>query len=401
MTRALRWAALLASIALLSTIAGPQLLAIARRPATTAVDLLPVWCQSRILVYGDAACDPTVISAIFHKPVGPARDTSSAYYYPPTAALLLLPTAALPFELVARGFRWFSALSLLGAAGLVVAAVPVRDRVLGATGGMVLAAGVFSLRVVRGALLAGQTGPVVVGLTAAALWAVGRERHRFGGVVTAVGVALKLFPGLVLLALLRRRAGWPWFVGALAALVVVTFLFPHHAAPFGWLGGAMEFVDRPMRGAWSHEPAWVIALWRGRFVGLGIPTAAAVVFGAWRARSAAAEVALAFLLVAWGGTVMAGSPQTHEGLVVLPAVLWVLAWPLQLGPRLVSALAALAALLLGVVLWELGVMSSMAPPNSLHWVPVGYLAWVGCLVRWGWALREMDPRGVRPQPGSI
>ena len=111
-TRALRWVVLLASITLLGVVAVPELRAISRRPATTAVDLLPVWCQSRILVYGDAACDPTVISAIFRKPVGPARDTSSAYYYPPTAALLLLPTAALPFELVARGFRWFLKSSL-------------------------------------------------------------------------------------------------------------------------------------------------------------------------------------------------------------------------------------------------------------------------------------------------
>ncbi len=387
MIRALRWLVLLASLVVLVASAGPGMMAVTARPASAAVDILPVWCQARRLVYGEQACNPTVMAAIFHKPVGPARDTSSPYYYPPTAALLLLPTAGLPFEWMASGFRWVSAAALVAAAGLVVWAVPVRDPVLGAAAAALFSSALFSLRLVRGSLVAGQTGPVVVGLTAASLWAIGRDRGRLGGVVTAIGIALKLFPGLVLAALIRRRAGWPWLIGTLGLLIVVTFLFPGHAAPFGWLGGAIEFVDRPMRTAWErNEPAWVLALWRWRIVGLGVPTAVLVVWSAWRARSVAVDVGLAFVLVAWGGTVMAGSPQTHEGLVVVPALLWVLAWPVQTGAPWFSVIAASAVVGAGLLV---GVGSPLSPPNSLQWVPMGYAAWAGGVVRWAWSL--MDP----------
>lgn len=365
-----------------------------------------------MLVQGEGACDAAVMEAIFHKKIGPPRDAESPYYYPPTAALLLAPAGPLPYAEVAVGFRWVSLIALVGAAAAVMGAVPVRDPVVAAAGVGGLATALVSLRLVRGSLLAGQTGPVVVGLTAAALWAVGRRRDRGAGALLAVGVALKLFPALVLPALVRRPRVWLAFGGVLLGLVGLTWIFPHPDAPFAWLAGAAEFVDRPMRGAWEkNEPAWVLQLWRARFLGLGVPTALATGVHLRRPRTPAADTALGFLWVAWGGTVMAGSPQTHEGLVVLPAVLWVLVWPFQGTadtPRVVGAGALLAAVGVLAAGAHLGVASPMSPPNSLHWVPMGALAWLGGLLRWGVAggaagARSLPPgavgaSGVPPQP---
>lgn len=356
------------------------------RPGLAAVDLVPIWCHARALVAGEWDCGPDVMRVVFGRaPVGPDLGQSGAYYYPPTTALLFLPSAAGSFELAARSFRALSVLSLLGAGFALAFTASPRSRILGVVGGVAVAAVFFSLRITRGSLLAGQTGPMMVGISAAAVWAAGRDRDRLSGAITALGMAVKLSPVLLLPALYRRRT---WALSLLAMLLglgVCVMILPGHDSPTRWLPGALAFTDRPMHGAWArNEPPWVLVLWQWRFWAIGAPTALLALWSAVRPVDRAHEVATAFVLMAFGGAVMAGSQQTHEALVLLPALGWVLVWPLQEGPRWRSLAVSLAV---AGYMVKLGVGSKFSPPNSLAWLPIAALTWGGCVARWAWTRR--------------
>ncbi|GDX82782.1 hypothetical protein LBMAG42_45930 [Deltaproteobacteria bacterium] len=384
---ALVWLALAAGFAGLAFTLGGQAGALLSRPGRNAVDLVPIWCHARALVAGEWDCGPEVMRVVFGRaPIGPDLGQSGAYYYPPTTALLFLVSTTGTFEQAARGFRALSVLSLLGAGFAIAFTAPPRSRLLGVAGGVAVAAAFFALRISRGSLLAGQTGPLMVGISAAALWAAGRQRDRLSGTLAAVGLALKLSPVLLLPALFRRRA-WVLVFGVVVfGLSVVVMSLTGHDSPTRWFLGALAFTDRPMHAAWAgQEPPWVLVLWRWRLWGLGVPTAFLVLWSAVRPAGRDHEVATAFVLMAFGGAVMAGSQQTHEALVLLPALGWVLVWPVQEGPRWRSLAVSL---LLAAYMVKLGVGSSFSPPNSLAWLPIAALTWCGCVARWAWSRRR-------------
>lgn len=374
---------MLVGLGALVAVLQPQVHDLVHRPGSSSVDLLPIWCHARSLDAGEWACGPEVIAKVFRKAVaGPDHGRDGPYYYPPTAGLLLLPTANLAFGKVAVGFRMVSTVALIVAGIALTFAAPVRRRDVALGVGLGVAAVFLSVRVAKGSLLAGQTGPLMVGLTAVALWAAGRARDGWSGAVAAVGVALKLSPILLLAAFVRRRA-WVLALGlTLLVLAVPVLLLPGHDDLTAWFTGARDFANRPMREEWPRqEPAWVLVAWRLRY-GLGVPTLALAAWTAWRPTDRAAELAMAAVLVAWGGTVMAGAQQTHEALVLLPALGWLLAWPAQQRSPLVPA-SILSALVLAYMV-KLGVASRFSPPNSLAWVSIGYVTWLGCVGRWGW-----------------
>lgn len=390
---------------LLGTGLQPEMDKIGRRPASHAVDLVPIWCRARALVVGTEACSPTVMAGIFGSrappPGTPARTTDSPYYYPPTTALLFAPAAPIPFNAFAPGFRLASMAGLAGVALLVTFARPARHGALSFAAAGGIAALLLSTRISRGSLVAGQTGPLLAFLSALAWWAVGRDRARLAGSVAAIGIGMKLFPALLVPAMVRHRGFLAFGAATLGALALV-LLHPHADAPLAFLSGAAEFVDRPPRDAWlANEPVWVLRLWTGRFIALGIPTALALAWTLLRTRPTAVTAATIGVLFAWGGTVMAGSPQTHEAMVLLPAVAWVLAWPFHRGPVLLSVVTSIA---LGVALAWFGVTSRFVAPNTLHWVPIGYLVWFGCLVRWAWEMYATMPaapvRDSNGHPGA-
>ncbi len=375
---------------------------------TSAVDLLPLWLGGHALAAGHDPNDPAVLEAVYRAKFPPVRATSFYSYYPPTAALLARPLSALPFPTAARVWAALSALSFVVTAAACVATAPTRGRVWAFVAFEVLL-GLFMLtRTERGAIGSGQPGPEVLVATAIAIAALGRGHDRLGGTVLAVGAGLKLFP-LVLVPSLLRRPRALVAVFATSALLTLGVVLHQPAIDLGrWLADLAHFVDQPVSREWQRrDPMWLLRLWQGRFLALGIPTLLLTLWAARRAPSAQLTAATAALLAAWGGTIMAGSSQYHEALVLLPAVGWVLAWPAQRGPLALSAVTA-AGLLAALV--NVGVLSPFATPGSLHWVTVGYTTWIGCVIRWVWALRAsnappwlaVDPRspgGGTPPPG--
>lgn len=361
------------------------------RPAAAQVDLVPLWCAARG-VRGEAwRCTPEVLETVFKRRLPPRPTDDQTYVYPPTTAVLFLPTTGLPWDGLAWGFKLLS-IAAVAACGLVPAlARPTRSWPVAVGAGAVIAAGLFSARITHGCLVAGQSGPVLAGLTALALGALGRGRMGLTGALAALGAAFKVLPGVLLLAAGRHRRFVVACLGLLGLLGVAALVV--HGGPGGFPGYAHlgELVNPAPRDAWLHnEPPWVLKLWRVRAWALGVPSLALAAWNLARPRGPAADATTGALLVAWLGTIMAGSQQAHEALVLFPAVAWVLAWPLARGPALLPALASAG---LALALWRLGVSSRFAPPHSLNWLEVGYLAWALLLVRW-LAERRAGPEAV-------
>ena len=362
----------------------PELLG---RPGSSAVDLFPLWCRARGLLGDALACEAAGAGAAMGSRPGVAPAAASgAYYYPPTAALLGVPLALLDFGQAALLFRAISVAALGGMGLLLAVSAPVRSRPWGVAAGIGLGAVFLSLRITRGSLLAGQTGPLLAFGTAAVLLAAARHRDRLSGALAAVAIGFKLLPVAFVPAFLRRGRWLAALVSALVALFALAMLLPGARVSWDWIAGAFEFSQRSIRPEWKQqEPPWVLVAWSWRTVGLGVPTLLLLLFSLVRPAGRAAEVAAAFVVVAWVGTVMAGSQQTHEAVVLLPAVGWALVWPAQRGPR--GWRWVLAGALAAKMVW-LGVGVPRGPPNTLAWIPLGYLAWIIAVVRWGWERKQ-------------
>lgn len=387
--RLLPFAVLLAGLGGLAAGAEPELRELARRPVNTAVDLVPVWCRARALLREDGTCGEEVLRALFPRAPQRRPEDDHTYMYPPTAAVLFTPVANVGHATVIQGWRALSALAVVVAAvapALALAGSPAAAR-WGV--GLGVAGLFFTFRVTHGSLLAGQTGPMLAALVGLTLFGLGRRSRAaelLAGGAAGLGVALKLFPVLLAPAMARRPRVAAAAGAVLLGLGVAAAALARPGDLAEWAGNVTRFVSPPPRDAWlRQEPGWVIELWRWREWAPGALSAAVTVEHLRRRRSPSADVALAGLLAAWGGLVLAGSQQTHEGLVLLPAAAWALCWPVQRGP---GPLRWLAPLLTLGAMSSFGVWSRFAPPNSLGWVPVGWVIWLVALGRWGWERRN-------------
>lgn len=369
--------------------AKPELEELARRPVNTAVDLVPVWCRARALLREDGTCGEEVLRALFPRAPQRRPEDDHTYMYPPTAAVLFTPTANLGHASVIQGWRALSALAVVVAAVAPALALPGASRTTRWGVGLGMAGLFFTFRVTHGSLLAGQTGPALAALVGLTLWGLGRGTRggeAFAGLAAGLGAALKLFPLLLTPALLRRPRALVAAGGVLLSLGLAAAALARPGDLAEWLSNVTRFVSPPPRDAWlRQEPPWVIELWRWRELVPGAVSALVCAEHLRRRREGPVDVALAALLAAWGGLVLAGSQQTHEGLVLLPAAAWVLCWPAQRGPGLARWVAP--ALTLGAMSW-FGVWSRFAPPSSLGWVPVGWGIWLLALWRWSWERRQ-------------
>lgn len=363
------------------------------RPPSAQVDLVPLWCTARQLRGEAWRCTPEVLETVFKRRVPPRPTDDHTYVYPPTTAVLFLPTTGLPWDGLAEAFKLLS-IAAVAICGLAPAlARPTRAWPVAVGAGAMIAASFYSTRVVSGCLVAGQTGPLLAGLTALALGALGRGWMGLAGALAALGAALKVLPGVLLLAAGRHRRFVATCLGGLG--MVATAALVTHGGPGGFPSYAHlgKLVNPTPHEAWLHnERPWVLALWQVRGWALGVPSLALAAWNLARPRGAAADATLGALLVAWLGTVMAGSQQAHEAAALFPAVAWVLAWPLARGP---TRLPVLASAGLALALWRLGVSSRYTPPHSLNWLVVGYLAWALLLVRW-----LVERHAAAPPPGA-
>lgn len=359
------------------------------RPSSGPVDLMPLLLGAKAILAGLDPNEPLMLESVYKQSSEiNVRVHGFHNYYPPTASALMIPASLLPYRLLVDLFYWGGMAALAGAAFFVSTTGPSRGRTATVAAGLAVASVFLQLRLARVVLPSGQVSPFVVLLTAMALWGLMRPKGWLGAVAFGLGAAIKYFP-LVLLpaALGARRWRWLWatlvVVAALLGCMVLWRdgsggLYPE------WIFGASRFVVDPPQEPWAqHGHPWLWWLWQGRVLGLGAASLAMVAVAAWLRPDRDLTVATGGLLLAWGGAAMSGGHFYHEAIMILPALGFVLAWPAHRGPR------ALQWIVAGVILAamiHLGAFARGADRNPPHWLPLAYLVWIGCALRWGWTL---------------
>lgn len=378
-----------------------------RAPPSAAVDFLPLWLGAGLIMEGRDPTSAAEAEVLFRSEGLPMRPGGFFSYYPPTAALPALPLRALSFRNAVDVWRVVCSLSTplgvmcAGLAGFAVVAPGLRARSRQAvtTAGLITALALMA-RPARIVLPTGQPGPVVVLFTGVALLFMALNRPRSAAGVAALGAALKLVPGVLLPVLVLRRQ-WGAVLTALGALVgLVGGLFvlgvPVH--PLVWSGELLAFVSRGPLPSWGAEPAWMMALWKGRVGLVVVGSLVAAVVACRRGVTDVSALDLAALALASVGVVLAGSHHYHEALILLPALAHALAWPAQV-PR--SRAAWVCAVLLSIVC-ALG-WPAFAPrgrPDSLHWLGIGTAVWGVVWVR-GMLGVLGDAAGPISGPGAV
>ncbi len=401
--RALGWGALLAGLLALGFVLERRL-PFLREPAPPAVDMMPLLLGSRALLQGLDPSDPVHLQQVYEQ----SEDISVVVrgfqsYYPPTASLIFAPLGRLPYGWLAASWRLAGLAALLLTSWFLATAGRSRGVVPGLAAAALVGALFLQLRLTPVVLRAGQISPLVVLLTAVALWGLARARR---GCVWAflLGAGIKLLPLLLLpSALALRRWRWLWAAGALASCWLLA-LWLFRDAPYGlrppWLFGAGHFFTDAPTAPWArHGPPALLWLWRLRLPLLGGASALALVATLWARQSRELSVALGGLLLALAGAASAGGQHYHESILCLPALGLVLAWPALQGPRLLQWTGAVLTLAAVVVF---RVLEAGGPPNPPHWLPISYLVWTLCLLRWIWARRRLalglDPDQKPVQP---
>jgi hypothetical protein len=139
--------------------------------------------------------------------------------HPPAQILLVAPLSAVPFR-TAR-VVWM----LLNAICAALAGTLFARR-LGAPTGLAVASGIGALAipVVQQDLVYGQTGGIILLAMMAAWLSLDQERPVLGGLSLGFAAAIKLFPALLIIPLLRmgKRRTAAWSVGAAVGVSVVT-----------------------------------------------------------------------------------------------------------------------------------------------------------------------------------
>lgn len=369
------------------------------RPASGPVDMMPLLLGAKAIMAGSDPNDPAVLEALYRQSSDITVKVRGFHnYYPPTASLLMVPFIFLPFQVLADLFYWGGMAALVAAAWFLASAGRSRGAVAGLAGALAVGSVFLQLRLARVVLPMGQVSPFVVLAAAIALWSLARGRGRLGLAAFALGAAIKYFP-LVLLpaALAGRRWRWLWAALALfASLGACMWVWRHGTGGLQpkWIFGATQFVlDEPLSPWARHGPPWLMWLWRGRVLGLGALTFALVGFAAWRWAGSELCVASGGLLLAWGGACMAGGHHYHESIMILPALGFVLGWPAVRGPRLLQWLSAGLAL---AALFVFHAFARHVPLNPPHWLPLSYITWTLCALRWGWAWRRERSGGEGP-----
>ncbi|MBN1335076.1 MAG: DUF2029 domain-containing protein [Deltaproteobacteria bacterium] len=338
-------------------------------------DFLPLWLGGRALLDGRDPTDPAVLAALFDA-TRPSRPPGAFLtYYPQSAAMLCIPLSLLDFRVLGRGLQAALGIALLAGPALAAASTNRGMRLVAA---MAVAAGIAaSLPIAWVVVNMGQCNAIMVLLTGLGIWALARDRPVVGGLAIGLGIALKLFPVVLLVpAILGRR----WRLVAIAlTLPILVFLssLPLYAGP--WAGSpmgsdALSWLVQPLRPQWSPDVSPLVrALWHAR---LWVPGGLAVGLTAWGTlrREPKALAPLAALWLAWISATIIASQAPHYAILLLPAVGWIVGWsPSARRPWLAGA----ALLLLAVAAWQGGIFVGHRA-RTLQWLPVSFAVVLGC-----------------------
>jgi len=349
------------------------------RPERVA-DALPLYLSARAWALGLDPSDPHVLQQVFVDEGLQVYSRLFSTLYPPTAAALLSP-------LVAGGFGAFLSLwrPLIlgvflagGAAAGASSAAPGR-RLLGAGLGTWLAACAWPL--LATSLGLGQANLLVAGLMGLALAAFGWGRVTLGAAAIALGVAIKLVPGILAWPLLVARRGRA--LAAAAAVVAATVVIAGRGADsLAVLGTVLDTVrfQGGVVPAWSvlpeRWPLLVHALAALRHLPLMLGTLAVVAISLWRCRQPRALASAGALCVAWLAVDAAGVGVFYS-LLAMPAAVWLFTWPLSpAAPRWSWPLATVVFLP-----WLSLPADIQGPGAELAMCAAGLPLWIGLLVR--------------------
>jgi hypothetical protein len=349
-----------------------------------APDIVPLYFGAQAMLQGLDPRDPDVLrqlrlTAEVHMHVGGYHN-----YYPLGAMALFTSVAWIPWAVFVPLLRVTMWAALVGGAGLAVRAT-TEGRAAVLAGGLVIGV-VFALNVTQMVLGIGQASPLIVLACGVGLWGLATGRHRTAGVAIGLGIALKLFPIVLLLpALAARRWTTAGIAVAVATGVGVIGLALAPGTPFMELTHTQDLVA-PSLPDWleARESGVTVWLWRGRFVALGVPMLAVLAMLAWRPRADLLGPAAACML-AWAGTALAGAALYHNAILLVPALAYALAWPAANRrplPIIASITLVIGIGVQGTTMWQPG------PPTTLHWVPIGWMTGAVCLARFATAWRR-------------
>lgn len=362
-----------------------------RAPADEAADALPLFLATVTMAEGGDPGDRLALRASYEARGLRARAATYSTLYPATLPALLRPVAGLDWPAFVHLWRGvlLAALLACGALGLCVMPLARWARPMALPLGLAL---VLALPVSAECVRLGQANMLLALLITVAMACVARRWDAWAGGALALGVAVKLVPGLLVIPLLAARR-WRALLAAtlvglailglaLASLpaerlvhgVVQTVRFQaaiqpdwaaRHAHPAGWLAFLASL---------RHGPLLLLSL------ALGLPAAAI-------APRRSVLVTVLALFSAWLGCSAAAFHALYLPLLY-PALLHLVAWPLERDAPLrwavPSASLALLATAAAFFIEPQGVV--LEARMSL----LGMLVWGLCVLRLAVAWRGVE-----------
>lgn len=343
-----------------------------------AVDAEPLYLQGVALREG---ADPTNAADLAEIKVRPGnghlRANVVSTLYPPSMAPAMALLVGSGWEVFLARWRGIVLAGLLiGSAAAGWGGARGRYAPLAAALGAVVAVTLFPLT--GHALVLGQANLLIVGLLGVATWAAALDRAGAAAAAAAIGVAVKLVPGIALWPLLAGRRWRGLAVAGAVGVGVVAMTLANIPA-----SRMVASVVETVRFQQGVTPAWLPLvpgpllpfLGTFRFAPLGLITLVftGVCAHAARDREAGPGVLAGSmaLLAAWLGAA-ASAVGVFYGLLLLPALIRLVVWPLgERAPRWSWAFPLMALLPRLVVTADDGVVLA-----SFQMFLVGLVVWL-------------------------
>ena len=244
----------------------------------------------------------------------------------------------------------------------------------------------------------GQANLLIAGLVGLSILGLSRGWAAMAGSAAAVGVALKLVPGLLFWPMLMARRWRSIIVGGVTGLLLLGWTLSSVSleAAIGGILGTIRFQQGVFPDWMNRNPApdWMIFLGALRGLPLGALTLGLIGVGCLHASPEQRRPVLAAsgaTAVAWLAT-HAAAVGVFYGTLLLPALAYAALWPLsEQAPKRAWAGAALVALP-----WLLSDSIDIGLADEPRMVLLGMAVWAVCVTR----LLHAGPRLARSSQGA-
>lgn len=357
-----------------------------------ASDALPIYLAgAAVLDGGDPTQARDLIMAYERRGMG----TGALFFstlYPASVGVMVAPLADRPWVDFLGIWRFLMLLgaALAGIAGGLASVRGPRAWLAAPLGGLVVMAGFPLLPESMGL---GQANLLISGLAGLSILGLSRGWGTLAGSAAAVGVALKLVPGLLFWPMIMGRRWQAVVVGAITCAVLLAWTLSTVSvdAAIGGILGTIRFQQGVYPDWMNRNPApdWMIFLGALRGVPLGALTLGLIGRGCLQASPEQRRPVLAAsgaAAVAWLAT-HAAAVGVFYGTLLLPALAYAALWPLSdHAPR-----RAWMGLPLVLAPWLLGGGLPTGLADEPRMVLLGMAVWAVCVSR----LLHAGPRMAR------